>query len=78
MAILSEPGDRKDNPTARDYDDFLSDEEAAETTTLNYEIRPPPPGVTVTVHMDNKHNSLRKIHSQKRNIKHSLTTERCQ
>src|SRR6185312_15134710 len=36
MAILSEPKDQKDNPAALedlDYDDFLSDAEAAETTT---------------------------------------------
>ena len=76
MAILSEPKDQKDNPTALedlDYDDFLSDAEAAETTTINYEIPPPPPGITVTIHLDNKHNKLKKIQSQKRNI--NLTTK---
>jgi len=69
MAILSEPKDRKDNPTALedlDYDDFLSEAEAAETTTINYEIPPPPPGITVTIHLDNKHNKLKKIQSQKK------------
>jgi len=59
MAILSEPKDRKDNPTALDdldYGDFLSDAEAAKIVAISYEIPPPPPGITVTVHLDDKHN----------------------
>jgi len=81
MAILSEPGDCKDNPAKRvdlDYDDVLSDAEAAQTAAINYEIPLPPPGISVTIHLDDKHNQLKKIHSQKRNTKHSLTTQRCQ
>ena len=73
MAILSEPKGRKDNPTALedlDYDNFLSEAEAAETVAINYEIPPPPPGIMVTVHQENK---PKKIQYQKRNI--NLTTE---
>jgi len=76
MAILSEPKDRKDNPAALedlDYDAFLSDAEATETIAINYEIPPPTPGMTVTVHLDDKNKQLKKIHSQKRIM--NLTTE---
>ena len=76
MAILSEPRDWKDNPAVLedlDYNDFLSDVEATETTAINYKIPPLPPGITVTVHLDDKNNQLKKIHSQKRNM--NLTTE---
>ena len=51
MAILSEPKDRNDNLTVLedlDYDDFLSEAEAAETVAINYEIPPPPPGSTTS------------------------------
>ena len=61
------------NPTALedlDYDDFLSDAGASETVAISYEIPPSPPGITVTVHLDNK---LKKTQDQKRNI--NLTTE---
>ena len=76
MAILSEPKDRKDNPAALedlDYDAFLSDAEATEIIAINYEIPPPTPGMTVTVHLDDKNKQLKKIHSQKRIM--NLTTE---
>ena len=56
MAILSDPTIRKVNPTALedlDYDDFLSEAEASDTVAASYEILPPPPGVTVSVHLDN-------------------------
>jgi len=73
MAILSEPTNRKVNPTALegpDYDDFLSDAEASEIVAISCEIPPPPPGITVTVHLDN---NAKKIQDQKRNI--NLTIE---
>jgi len=76
MAILSEPNGRKDNPMALedlDYDDFLFEAEAAKMLAINYEIPLPPLGITVTIHLDNKHNKLKKIQSQKRNI--NLTTK---
>ena len=76
MAILSEPTNQKVNPTALegpDYDDFLSDAEASEIVAISCKIPPPPPGITVTIHLDNKHNKLKKIQSQKRNI--NLTTK---
>ena len=76
MAILSEPTNQKDNPTAQediDYDDFLSNAGESETVAISCEIPPPPPGITVTVHLDNKHNQPKKINSQKRNF--NLKTE---
>ena len=56
MAILSDPTNRMVNPTALedlDYDDFLSEAEVRETAAASDEIPPPPPGITVTVHLDN-------------------------
>ena len=73
MAILSEPTNRKVNPTALegpDYDNFLSDAEASEIVAISCEIPPPPPGITVTVHLDN---NAKKIQDKKRNI--NLKTE---
>ena len=73
MAILLDPTNRKVNPTALedlDYDDFLSKAEVSESVAVSYEIPPPPLGITVTVHLDNK---LKKIQDQKRNI--NLKTE---
>ena len=81
MAIPSEPEDRKENPTARedlDYDNFLFNIEVAETAAINYKILPPPPGVTVTVHLDDNRDRPTKTHNQKRNIKYNLMTERHQ
>ena len=68
MAILLDPTNRKANSTALedlDYEDFLSEAEASETVAVSYEIPPPPLGIMVTVHLDNK---LKKIQDQKRNI----------
>ena len=68
MAILSDPTNRKVNPTALedlDYDDFLPEAEVSKTVAVSYEIPPPPLGIMVTVHLDNK---LKKIQDQKRNI----------
>ena len=73
MDILLEPTNWKINPTVLedlDYDDFLSDAETSETIAISYEIPPPPPGITVTVHLDN---NLKKIQDQTRNI--NLTIE---
>ena len=63
MAIISEIQEHNDNPMERvdlvdynssDYDEFLSDAEATGTEAVNYEIPPPPPGVTVTMHLDDE------------------------
>ena len=56
MAFLSDALNQKANSTALedlDYDDFLSEPEENEATTTSCEIPSPPPGVTVTVHLDN-------------------------
>ena len=56
MAILSDPTNRRANSTVLedlDCDDFLSEAEASETAAANDEIPPSPPGITVTVHLDN-------------------------
>jgi len=56
MAILLDPTNRRANSTALedlDYDDLISEAEASETVAASYEIPPPPPGITVTVHLDN-------------------------
>ena len=45
---------------------------------MNYEIPPPPPGVTVTVHLDDEQTNVKKIHNQKRCMRRRLTTERRQ
>ena len=73
MATLSDPTNRKTNSTALedlDYDEFLSNAGASETVAISYEIPPLPPGITVTVHLDN---NPKNIQDQKRNI--NLTTE---
>jgi len=47
---------QKANPTVLedlDYDDFLSETEESEAVAASYEIPPPPPGIAVTVHLDN-------------------------
>ena len=64
MAILSDPSNRKANSTALedlDYDDFLSGTEASKIVAANYEIPPPPTGITVTVHLDNNPKNILKI-----------------
>ena len=56
MAFLSDATNQKANSTALedlDYDDFLSEPEENEATTTSCEIPSPPPGITVTVHLDN-------------------------
>ena len=56
MAIFSVPIDQQASYTALedlDYDDFLSEAEASETAAASNEIPPHPPGITVTVHLDN-------------------------
>ena len=45
---------------------------------MNYEIPPPPPGVTVTVHLDDEQNELKKICNQKRCMRRRLAIERRQ
>jgi len=87
MAIISEIEYHKDNPAERvdlidynssEYDEFLSDGEATETAAINYEIPPPPPRVTATMHLDDEHNKLNKIRKQKRGMRCRLATERRQ
>ena len=58
-----------------DYDEFLYDAEATRIVALNYEIPLSPPGLTVTMHLDDKHNELKKIHNQKRGIRRRLMPE---
>ena len=56
MAFLSDATNRKANSTTLedlDYDEFLSEPEMSEAAATSYEIHPPPPGITVTVHLDN-------------------------
>jgi len=56
MAILSDQTNRKTNSMPLedlDYDDFLSQAEASETVAASYKFPPSPPGITVTVHLDN-------------------------
>ena len=62
MVIISEIQEHNDEPMERvdlvdynssDYDEFLSDAKANETPAVNYEIPPPPLGITVTVHLEN-------------------------
>jgi hypothetical protein len=64
MAILSDPTNLKDNSTALedlDYDEFLSQAEASETVAASYEFPPSPPGITVTVHLDNNPKKIFKM-----------------
>ena len=73
MAILSDPTNRKTNSTTLedfDYDEFLSQAQESETVAASYELPPSPPGITVTVHLDN---NAKKIQDKKRNI--NLKTE---
>jgi hypothetical protein len=54
MAFLSDPMNRKCDSTAledMDYDEFLSEPEITEAAAASHEN--PPPGITVTVHLDN-------------------------
>ena len=63
MAFLSDATNQKANPTALedlDHDDFLSDPEMNEPTTTSCEIPSPPPGITVTVHLDNNPKTILK------------------
>ena len=87
MVIISEIQEHNDEPMERvdlvdynssDYDEFLSDAEATETEAVNYEIPSPPPGVIVTVHLDDEQNELKKIRNQKRCMRRHLATERRQ
>ena len=56
MAFLSDATNRKTYSTALedlDYDEFLSEPEMSEAAATSYEIPPPQPGITITVHLDN-------------------------
>ena len=63
MAFLSDNTNRKATSTLLedlDYDEFLSELEMSETAATSYEIPPPPPGIIVTVHLDNNPNMILK------------------
>ena len=68
MAFLSDATNRKANSTMRedlDYDKFLSEPETSEAAATSYETPPTPPGITVTVHLDNNPKmSLKTKHHQ--------------
>ena len=67
MAFLSNVVNRQDNSTTLedlDYDEFLSEPETSEAATTSYEIPPPPPGITVTVHLDNNPKMILKTEHQ--------------
>ena len=54
MTFLSDDSNRKSDPTSLedlDYDEFLSEPEITQAAAASYEN--PPPGITVTVHLDN-------------------------
>ena len=56
MAFLSDATNPKANPTALedlDYDELLSETEMSEAAATSYKIHPPPPRITVTVHLGN-------------------------
>ena len=86
MAIISEIEEHDDDSMGRinlvdynssDYDKYLSDVEANGTEAVNYEI-PPPPGVTITVHLEDDQSKLKKICNKKRNMRRRLASEHCQ
>jgi len=61
ISIISEIEDHGDNPMGRvdlvdynssDFDEYLSDAEAAPTEAVNIEIPPPLQGITITVHLE--------------------------
>ena len=55
MAFLSDATNRKANSSALedlDYDEFLSKLEISGASATSYETPPPPPGITVTIHLD--------------------------
>ena len=79
MAIISEIEEHNDNPMERvdlvDYNSSDYDVEVNETEAVNYKIPPPPPGVIVTVHLDDDQGELKKIRNQKRSMRRHLATE---
>ena len=84
--IISKIDEHDDDPmgwvnlvdyNSSDYDEHLSDVEANDTEAVNYEI-PPPPGVTVIVHLEDDQSKLKKICNQKRNMRRHLIAERHQ
>ena len=75
MAFLSDATNQKANSTALedlDYDDFLSEPEANEATTTSCEIPSPPPGITVTVHLDNNPKMILKTEHQPQQLSNSF------
>ena len=72
MAIISEIQEHKDDPMGRvdlvdynssDYDEFLSDDEVIPTPVqdFNANLPPPPPKVTVTIHMEGDEGEIKRI-----------------
>ena len=65
MTFLSDPTNQKSDSTALedlDYDEFLSEPKIAEIAVANCEN--PPPGITVTVHLDNNPKMILKTEHQ--------------
>ena len=65
MAFLSDATNRESDstkPEDLDYDEFLSRPETTETAAATYEN--PPPGITVTVHLDNNPKMILKTEHQ--------------
>jgi len=65
MVFLSDATNRKSDSTTLedlDYDEFLSEPEITEAAAASHEI--PPPGITVTVHLDNNPKMILKTEHQ--------------
>jgi len=65
MALLSDATNRESDPTTPgglDYDEFLSGPETTKTTAATCEN--PPPGITVTVHLDDNPKMILKTEHQ--------------
>jgi len=68
MTFLSNVANRKDNSTTLedlDYDEFLSEPETSEAAATSYETPPTPPGITITVHLDNNPKMILKTEHHK-------------
>jgi hypothetical protein len=65
MACFSDATNRKANPTTLedlDYDEFLSEPETTEAAVASHGS--PPPGITVTIHLDNNPKMILKTEHQ--------------
>ena len=74
MAFLSNPTNRKIDSIAMEdleYNEFLSELEITEVATASHEN--PPPGITVTVHLDNNPKMILKTKHHQNSATHSTT-----